>query len=473
MSGISTRLIVVGLPTIGRELHAGPDELVWFTQAFLIAGIASTVLVGRIADVMGRIQIYKAGFAVFTVAAALCALSSTGYELIIFRVIQGCGSAMILTNATAIVTDASPANELGTMLSINSAGFNGGAMFGLTLSGLILSFTDWRVLFIVNVPIGIFGTLWAHRRLREISTRDVAKEMDWVGIVLFTGGLLLITLSITFLSYGLSFALSAYGLLALGASMLIVFAKVETNNDSPFLDLSLFRLRLFAAGNLAQLFNSITWMSVSLMVAFYLQLGLGYSALQTGLAILPSEISYLSLSLMSGRLSDKYGNAILSTSGLTIIFLGFLEMSTLDGNASYLKIAFVLLLIGSGNGLFNSPNNRTVMSSVPPNRRGVAAAIRSLMFQTGSLLSYGLIILFLSFGIPYGTLSELLQESLSGTALAVARTEFFSGFRIAVLALAIIDVGAIAMSLVRGRGSLQGHHALRQKGRESARIDTQ
>ncbi|MDG7000847.1 MAG: MFS transporter, partial [Nitrososphaerota archaeon] len=216
MSGIDSRIVVIGLPTIAHQLHASAEDAVWITQAYVLASAIFLLFIGRLTDLFGRVKLYNLGFVIFTVGSALAALSPSSSFLIAFRIVQGVGAGILASNAAAIVTDASPRSELGIMLGINSTAIRIGAMTGLTLSGLILALVDWRGLFYVNIPIGIFGTIWAHKRLKEISTRDKSRKMDWTGAILFAAGLTLVLLAITYLSYGLASYIEGFSFLAAG-----------------------------------------------------------------------------------------------------------------------------------------------------------------------------------------------------------------------------------------------------------------
>jgi MFS family permease len=376
-------------------------------------------------------------------------------ELISFRVLQGVGAGLIQANSNAIVTDASPPNELGLMIGINQTSLRVGSISGLTLAGIILSLTDWRGLFYINIPIGIFATLWAHKRLREISVKDPSKKMDFVGFLLFSVGLTFLLLSITFLSYGAGDLTEAMGFLAAGAVLLAAFVIAQSKTVFPLLDLSLFRIKLFAAANLAQVLNSIVWSGLLVLFAFYLQIGLGYTAFEAGIAIAPLELAYVVSSLISAKLSDKYGSTILTSTGLVIITLSFVAASTFGESTHYWKFVIVLLFCGAGNGMFTPPNLRAIMGSVPAIRRGVAAGFRQTMFNSGSTCGYGLVILFLTFGIPYATLSPLIQGTISNGAISLARVQFFDGYRISCILFAIVDGLAIIPSVLRGHPSPQ------------------
>jgi len=444
MGGIDTRIAIIGLPTIASQLNAGAEEVVWITQAYLLSATIFLLVFGRIADIFGRVKLYNLGFIVFTVGSALCALSINPYMLISCRFLQGSGAALISANSAAIITDATPRNELGSMLGINATGFRVGAMAGLTLSGLILSVVDWRGLFYVNIPIGIFGTVWAHIRLREIAAKDTSRQMDWTGFVLFSVGLTLVLLALTFLGYGFALSLGeGIVFFIVGLTLLIVFFRYESKKHSPLLDPKLFSIRPFAMGNIAQLLLGLAWAGILLLVPLYLQLGLGYTPLQAGIAVLPLELSYLFSTLASGKLSDRYDPRILAILGLAIIAAGLVIVSTFGETVLYAVVAFALTLIGIGSGFFTMPLSRAIMASVPPIRRGVASAFMNTIFNIGFTASYGLIILLITLGIPYSALSTLLQNAQSLPTGSLVRSEFLAGFQITAIVLAVIVAATI------------------------------
>jgi len=384
----------------------------------------------------------------------LCALAQDSFQLIGFRVIQGVGFALLITNSYAIVVDASPKSELGTMLGINQTAIRLGNVAGLTFSGIVLSIVDWRGLFYINIPIGIFGTVWAYKRLKEISVLDPIKKMDWGGFVLFSVGLTSVLLGITYLSYGAGSIDFGFGLLLLGFLCIGAFAEVESRIPYPLLDLKLFKIRSFAMGGVAQLMNSIVLNAVIVLLAFYFQVGLGYSPLQAGLAMLPLDGTYLFFSLLGGKLSDEYSPQILATLGLVVGTVSILGMIVFGKATDYAILAVIIALVGAGNGIFNPTNTRAIVSSVPVNRIGIASGFRQTMFNVGITASYGVAILFLTFGIPYALLSPLIEGTIAPALLAVARSDFLEGFKIALIILAAINAGAIVPSLMRGKGAV-------------------
>jgi EmrB/QacA subfamily drug resistance transporter len=450
MSGVDSRIVIVGLPTIGQQTRASLNELIWVTQAYLLASTVAIPLIGRVTDIIGRVKIYNIGFLVFTIGSALASLSFHPYELIASRLVQGIGSAMLITNSAAILTDASPKNELGTMLGINQIAFRAGSVAGLTLSGVILAIADWRALFYINIPIGIFGTVWAHLRLKEISVKDPVRRMDWMGFLTFSSSLALLLLAMTFLSYGLSDIVLGFGLLAVGIGLLAMFVVVELRQRAPLLDLKLFKIREFAAANLAQTLYALVFSGAILMLSFYLQIGLGESALVAGLSILPFDITFLLVGPLSGRLSDKYGPRLFASLGLAVGSLSFLILSTVTSSTSYDQIALTLALLGVGSGMFASPNISSIMSSVPANRRGVASGFRATTFNAASTASYGIVILLMTIAIPYNTFTALIQGIGLQVLSTPAKQQFLSGFKIALLVLATINASAIVPSLLRG-----------------------
>lgn len=450
MAGIDSRIVIIGLPTIASQLHAGAEAVIWITQAYVLACTVGLLFVGRISDIFGRIKLYNIGFMVFTGGSALSAFASNASQLIAFRVVQGVGAGILVTNASTIVTDASPKKELGTMLGINQTAFRVGQVAGLTLSGLILTLVDWRGLFYVNIPIGIFGTIWGYKRLREIAAKDPLKKVDWNGFILFTVGFTLILLAVTFLSYGLSGTIEGCSFLIVGLALLGFFIKSESRISFPLLDLRLFKIKQFAMANVSQALNALTWGGLALLISFFMQVGQGYTPLQAGIAILPLDATYVISSLIGGKLSDKHGIRMLTTVGLTMNAASFFVMATFGQATLYAEVAVVLIILGIGNGLFTPPNLRAIMGSVPSTRIGIASGFRNTMFYMGLTVSYGLVILFITFGIPYNAFSTLLQNTGLQAGASVARLEFFNGFRIAALIMAVIGLIAIIPSAMRG-----------------------
>lgn len=447
MAGVDARIVLVGLPTIANQLHAGVAELIWITQVYLFAETIGLLFIGRTADLVGRVKIYNYGFIIFTVGSALAALSFNSFELIISRMVQGLGSSMMITNAAAILTDATPRNELGKILGMNSIAFRAGSITGLTLSGVILSITSWRALFYINIPIGIFGMLWAHYRLKETATRDTYAGMDWVGFVTFSSGLGLLLLAITYLSFGLSGYSLGIPLLISGVGGMLFFIYYELRgkmSTRPLLDMNLFKIREFAGGSIVMMINAISWSGIMIMVSFYLQVVLNQSPLQTGITLLALDSTLIISAPLSGRLSDRYGSRAFVMTGLAISSVAFFVFGLFVNLSSGVSTILVgLALLGIGSGMWVSPNTSSIMGSVPANRRGIASGFRMTMGNIGDTLSFGIAILLMTLVIPYSALNTLIASYTIPGAVLLNRQEFVHGFQLVALVLASVNALAI------------------------------
>jgi len=450
MSGIDGRIVVIGLPVVAAALHADAEQAIWFTQAYTIGSTVALLFIGRISDTLGRVKVYNAGFAIFTVGSLLTSVSNSPDFFIASRIFQGLGSAALFANSAAIITDAFPQTELGKALGINSVAYRAGSMFGLTLSGLILTFLDWRYLFYVNIPVGIFGTLWAHRRLHEQSEPERAAPMDWPGFVTFTLFISALLLCLTFAAYGVgeSDLIVSFGVLA--AVSFSLFVLVERRHPHPLLDLGLLHIREFTGGVVAQLINAMAWGAFILLVSLYLQLVRGLSPLQAGIAIIPFDVALLAVGPLSGRLSDKYGTKPFTTAGLAVVSLSLYLFSTLTPDTSFEVLVVLLVVGGAGMGLFISPNMSSIMGSVPSHRRGVASGLRATFFNVGFTLSFNIVILVLTFYLPYGLITQIVS-SVGGTTVTLADKSMFTGaLDNLYLVLTAINTVAIVPSLLRG-----------------------
>lgn len=451
MSGIDSRIVVIGLPTVAAALKADAEQAIWFTQAYTIGSTIALLFIGRVSDMFGRVKIYSIGFSVFTVGSLLTALSPSPTFFILARVFQGLGSAALFANSAAIIADSFPSGELGLALGTNQIAFRAGSMAGLTVSGLILALVDWRYLFYINIPIGIFGTIWASKRLKEVGASDRRAPMDWAGFVSFTAFITSLLLCLSFAAYGLADASAVAALAAVSAVSIVFFALVERRKQDPLLDLRLLRNREFAGGLTAQTLNSMAFGAFLLLISLYLQLVQGESPLQAGISVLPFDLAFLFVGPVSGRLSDKYGVLPFATAGLSIISFALFLFSTLGPGVPYPTIVVYLVICGVGMGLFTSPNMSSVMGSVPPSRRGVASGLRATMFNVGLTLSFNLVILVLAFSLPYSLITAVISSSDVAAIPEATRLLFSQGLDRVYLTLAVLNTVALAPSLLRGK----------------------
>lgn len=446
MSSLDMTIVVIGLPTILQSLHATITHGIWIITGYTLMVTILLVSFGRLADLYGKVRLYNLGFAVFTVGSLLCALSRNGEQLVIFRFLQGGGAALLTANSAAIITDAFPSNQLGMGLGINMMAFNIGAIAGYTLSGVMITYFGWRSIFLINVPIGIFATFWGYLRLKEASVKPVGEKFDHPGSILYCVGLLVILLGLTIgnPTSGRNIAIFIGGL-AIFVAVIFVELKVKY----PTLDISLFKIRLFAAGNIASFLNSLAFSCGPFLRSLYLQLILGYSALKAGVSLIPMEIIVLIFGPISGRLSDKYGSRALSTIGLSLNAAALIWFSRLTEKSSYGAVLVSLLLFGLGRSLFIAPNTSSVMGSVPPEKRGVANGIRMTLNQTGNVISVPFSLLLMTLVMPYKELTQIVNSSQLTKSSELLL--FLKAINHACLILGIFIVFAIIPSLLRGR----------------------
>jgi len=448
MAGLDTRIVLIGLPTIAESLHTDLETLLWVTQGYQIAITIGLLFLGRFTDIFGRVKLYIIGFAIFTIGSALCVVAQTGEQLILFRVLQGFGGAILILNSAAIITDASPPQELGFALGVNQIGFTVGAVMGLTVGGILIDTAGWRVIFLLNVPVGIFATLWAHRRLREISKRESHSGFDYKGLVIFTSSLTLLLIAISLDTMDVIGRLTSAMLYVISLLMFAVFAYLEPRTPEPLLDMRLFKIRLFSFGNVSQLLYSLGFGALSLIMILYFQLIRGYNALTAGLLFLPLDVAFITIGPISGRLSDRYGTRFFATVGMGIGAISYLVAAfILTSTVPLWYVEVFLIVIGLALGLFSSPNISSVMGSVPSERRGVASAIRATVFNAGNVISIGLVAYIVTTAIPYHIVSEIITGGYTSLTPGDA-AGFVTGMsRAFIVAAAISFAGMIASSL--------------------------
>ena len=451
MAGIDTRIVIIGIPQVAEQLNADPEQVIWVTQSYVLASTVMLLLIGRLADIFGRTRIFTAGFAIFTIGSGLTSIGQDPIQVIIFRAIQGIGAAFILTNSLAIVTDASPKNKLGLAVGINQISFRAGAIIGLTLSGLILSYLDWRALFYINIPIGMFGTYWSNKKLKEIGYLDKNAKIDWVGFVAFFLFILNLLLSFTFSAYGLDQNRTIiYTFLAISSISLIAFLFQQRRERYPLLDLNIFKIRSFTGGILALLLNAIAWSAVLLLLSLEFQLTRNSTPLQAGIDIIPFELAFLTTGPLSGRLSDRFGHVPFTVSGLILSGIALILFYLTPSTAPYITFAVHMIIFGFGTGLFLAPIMRTIMDSAPPKRRGISSATMFLFFNIGLTLSLNVALLTMSLTAPYTLITQVITaidpSKISASDIAL----FSASLKTTYLWLAIINLLALVpLSIIK------------------------
>ena len=435
MATIDASIVIIAMPAIFRGIGLNPlapgniTYLLWMILGYLLVQSVCVVTLGRLGDMFGRVKIYNLGFVVFTLASIALSLDPlTGSDgamwLIGWRFVQAFGGAMLMANSAAILTDAFPANKRGMALGINQIAGISGQFVGLLLGGLLAA-VDWRLVFWVNVPIGLFGTVWAYKSLREIATTRRAR-IDWVGNIMFVLGLgaLLVAITHGIQPYG-GHATGwtnpwIIGGLIGGIVMLIAFGIFETKIAEPMFQMSLFKIRAFAAGNAASLLGSIARGGLQFMLVIWLagiwlpQHGYDFAVtpLWAGIYMLPLTAGFLIAGPISGTLSDRYGQRLFATSGLLLAALCFAGLMLLPVDFSYWVFALLIFGNGIGSGLFASPNTSAIMSAVPARHRGSASGMRSTFQNSGMALSIGIFFSLMIAGLA-STLPKTLTAGLT------------------------------------------------------------
>jgi MFS family permease len=443
LATINSSIVLISLPAIFRGIHLDPLEpgnvsyLLWMIMGFLVVSAVLVVLLGRLGDIYGRVRMYNLGFLVF--AAASVALSLDPLDqgagamwLIVGRVVQGVGGAMIFANSTAILTDAFPAHQRGMALGINNVAAVAGSFLGLVIGGLLAEW-DWRAVFWVSVPLAILGTVWGFKSLHDTGARR-RSTMDWWGNLTFAVGLTALLVAITYgiqpygdHATGWTNPWVVAGLVG-GVGLLIAFVVIENRVAEPMFSMHLFRIRPFAMGNLASLLAATSRGGMQFMLIIWLQgiwlplHGYDYEStpLWAGIYLLPLTVGFLVAGPIAGRLSDRYGARLFATGGLVLVAATFIGFLLIPVDFAYWEFALLLLVNGVASGLFAAPNATSIMNSVPANQRGAASGMRGTFMNSGSALSIGiffsLMVAGLASSLPDSLRSGLTQQGVSAGA---------------------------------------------------------
>ncbi|OBF31556.1 MFS transporter [Mycobacterium sp. ACS1612] len=442
LASINASIVLISLPAIFRGIGLNPlapanvSYLLWMLMGYLVVTAVLVVFFGRLGDMYGRVRIYNLGFAVFTIAAI--ALSFDPFHmgpgalwLIGWRVVQGVGGAMLMASSAAILTDAFPARQRGMALGVNMVAAVAGSFLGLLIGG-VLSEIHWQAIFWVGVPIGVLGTVWSYRSLKELGVRTPGR-LDWAGTLTFGIGL-------TVLLTGITYGIQPYGdsttgwtnpwvlgAIVLGVLLLVAFCLIELRVPQPMVDIRLFRSPSFGMGNLAGLMSSVGRGGLQFMLIIWLQ-GIwlplhGYSfestPLWAGIYLLPATFGFLIAAPMAGLLADRYGARIFTVGGMVLMAVSFVALVLIPVDFNYWVFAILVFLNGLGGGIFTAPNTAAIMSSVPAAQRGAASGVRATFFNAGSSLSIGiffsLMIVGLANTLPSAMSAGLQQQGVSAT----------------------------------------------------------
>jgi len=444
LATINASIVLISLPAIFRGIGLNPlhpanvGYLLWMLMGYLVVTAVLVVPFGRLGDMYGRVRMYNLGFVVFTIAAV--ALSFDPFQLgggaiwlITWRVVQGVGGALLMATASAVLTDAFPATQRGMALGVNMVAAVAGSFLGLLIGG-VLAEIHWQAIFWVGVPLGVIGTIWSMRSLREVGVRTPAR-IDWAGTITFGVGL-------TVLLVGITSGIQPYGdhstgwtnpvvlgSIGVGALLLVAFYVIERRVDQPMVDVRLFSSAAFGMGNLAGLMASVGRGGLQFMLIIWLQ-GIwlplhGYSfestPLWAGIYMLPMTAGYLIAGPLAGSLADRYGARPFTVGGMLLAAFSFVALVMIPVNFNYLLFAGLIFLNGLGGGIFTAPNTAAIMSSVPAAQRGAASGVRATFFNAGSSLSIGIFFSLMIVGLAHSlpdAMSRGLQQQGIPAALA-------------------------------------------------------
>ncbi len=442
LATINSSILLISLPAIFTGVGINPlapqetNYFLWLLLGYLVITATLLVTFGRISDIFGRVKLYNLGFAVFTVGSILLFVTpgsgnTAVIQMIIYRLIQGVGAGFLFANSTAILTDAFPSNQRGLAMGVNQIAAILGSIIGLILGG-VLSVVNWRLVFLVSVPFGAFGTIWAYWMLRETATIRGHQKIDWAGNITFFLGLTILLIGIT---YGIEPAGNSpmgwtspfvLGALAVGILFLVAFVWIELHVSDPMFRLDLFKIRMFAAGNASGFLAALARGGLQFMLVIWLQ-GIwlplhGYSFEETplwaGIYMLPLLIGFVIMGPLSGWLSDRFGARTFSTLGMLIQVGGFIGLTFLPANFNYLWFALLLVVLGIGQGMFAAPNTTAIMNSVPPEHRGVSSGMRATFQNSATVFSIGVFFSIVTVGLasalPGALGSGLTQAGVPG-----------------------------------------------------------
>jgi EmrB/QacA subfamily drug resistance transporter len=453
MSQLDANIVLISIPTIIRELPGTTTfDALWVIMGYILVTATLLLTFGRLADIYGRVRLYNLGFVIFTIGSGLCSIAPNGISLVVFRLLQGIGGALIFSNNAAILTDAFPPTERGRAIGINLVFGVSGSVVGLVAGGILATSLGWRSIFWINIPVGIFATAWAYARLKELATLQ-RERLDPIGNTLFAAGLSIFLLGMTLGAIS-GFTGTFDAMMVVGLVMVAGFVYWETRVSSPMMDLSLFKIRAFSAGMMSNLLASVSRGAVLLLLVFYFQGALLLDALTAGILLIPFSVAFVSSGPLSGYLSDRFGARGFSTGGLIVSAAALVWFATLPANVPYNILVLPMILAGIGGGMFVAPNISSIMNASPAARRGIAAGISSTMITTGFLLSLGVAFVIMATSMPLST----LQAIFAGLPVAANQLNvnlFMDAMRKTFLLMAGMSLAAAIPSSMRGPKQVQ------------------
>ncbi|WAI01558.1 DHA2 family efflux MFS transporter permease subunit [Methanogenium organophilum] len=449
---LNSTTLIIALPTLMLDLNTTLVGVMWTLIAYMLVLTILAPASGRLADIYGRKKLYVFGIIAFTIASLLCGVAADITQLIIFRIIQAIGGAILVANSTLLVVDAFPHYELGRAMGILSVIMAAAFVVGPILGG-VLTLIDWRLNFFINLPIGIAVAYIAHTRLREVKEFSV-EPFDLVGMLLFAVAFVALTvyLGVAVLVGPLSVLMLA--VLAVGIISLVAFIRWELTSSHPLIDLSLFKIRIFAFGQASVFLNAIARGAVMILLILFFQGLRGYDPLMASILIAPMAIGLIVGGPIGGSLSDKYGSRLISTIGLIISLVGLAGLALMQYDTPYWVLAAWMVVNGIGSGLFQPPNTSAIMASVPFERRGVASSMRAFLGNTGMVISMTIAMPLLITTVPLDTMMNMFV--VGGMNMPMdTQILFTDGIAFVFIISAILTIPAVIVSAMRGKDDVR------------------
>jgi EmrB/QacA subfamily drug resistance transporter len=449
LATINSGTLIIALPDLERALGTSILELVWVILAYMIASTVLVLTAGRLSDMFGRKRAYVGGFILFGIASLGAGFATGATVLILWRIVQGVGGAFLFANAGAVVTDAFPREQLGLAMGTNTMVAAVGLVIGPVLGGVLVDIS-WHWVFWFNVPFTAIGSIWAALILRELARPDQVRGFDPLGTTTFVVGL-------TGLVYGVSRGgisgwdspLTIAGIVV-GVVLLPLFVLIERRQRAPMLDLTIFENRMFSAATAAAFINGLSRFALLFVFVFYFQGVKGDDPITAGIKLAPMAIGMLIASPLAGIWADRHGSRALAASGMVVGGLALVGMTTLGVDSPGWQSALWLFIVGVGSGMFNSPNTAAMMGTVPPYRRGIAAGARTMLQNTGAVISIAFVLAIVTSSVPTQVLLSIFSGVTTGLSDA-ALAPFIHNMHTALWVLAATSMVGAVVSLLRPR----------------------
>jgi EmrB/QacA subfamily drug resistance transporter len=446
MAAADSSVVLLAFPSITQSLNTNVSYSIWTILAYMLVTAVLTTQLGKVGDVYGRAKVFNAGFAVFTVASALCGFSPNVFYLIFFRIIQGIGASMLLANSGAIVADTFPREKLGRAYGYIAAGWGAGALVGIVLGGVLTTLFGWRYIFFINVPIGIVALLLALRYIRD---KNITKRQ----IDIF--GMIMLGIALTLIAYdainvaAVGFSYTDAGLILLGVLIVIGLLIKERRTNDPMIDLTIFKNRVLGFSLLAALFVSIGYFSLSFLITLYLQGIVGLSPLNAALLLAPGALIALFLSPFMGKVSDRIGARTVATLGTVCFAIAMLIYLTISLQYSAYVIVIAASVAGLGTAMFYPSNNAAVMANAEPGYYGSVNGLLRTLQNVGGVMSYVIVIYIAAAAVSRNVAFQVFVGTTQ--LLGGVTSSFLYGIHTALIGLLVLIIVAGLMSLARGK----------------------